>query len=189
MEENIDKMENSVPENAPQTGERGSMNRHAQIWGLYLGIAKSILLLIMVFTLMVKPSFWFTVFEFVVIIGLIVFCIRTYKRAGSTPLMSYSKVFKLGVLQSLYASLVVLFMAALTFYIIKPDYMDAVLEQSLEILAETMPEDSITYETAAKTVERMTTPFVYTISMVFNMFVSGLIITLIVGIFMKEKER
>lgn len=188
MEESIDRLGDFESGSAPRDGERGSMNRHAQVWGFYLGGLKSVLLLIMVLTLMVEAPFWFSVLDFTIIIGMISSCVRVYKRAGSTPLMTYSKVLKLGTLQSLYASIVIFFMAALAFYVIKPSYVDVAQEQSLQVLADTFGEDSVMYNNMVQTMERMNIPLLYTMSMVFNMFLSGFIFTLFVGVFTKEKK-
>lgn len=164
-----------------------TMLKSAMTWGLVLGVALVIFSLILYIVNILKPPFWVSLINYLVIIGGIVLGVKKYRDDDLGGEISYGKAFGFGVLICVFAALISAVYTYLLITVIDTEYMSklmAITEE--ELLNKGLPEEQI--DAAMAMSKKFTSPLFITISSVIGMGLIGAVFSAIVAIFMKKEK-
>jgi preprotein translocase subunit YajC len=158
-------------------------------YGILLGIVSVIYGVFMYVTnVYLDPSIIYGIISFLILIVLITLAIKAFKTENN-GFLSLSEALKVGIGAAVIGGIIAaVWSFALTTYI-EPDYTNQVMEVQREKLIETQPEMTETQIEAAIGMgsKLSSPPIAFAISLIGNLFF-GLIISLIVGLIMKNKN-
>jgi preprotein translocase subunit YajC len=158
-------------------------------YGILLGIVSVLFGVFMYVTnVYLDPSIIYSIISFLILIVLITLAIKAFKTENN-GFLSLSEALKVGIGAAVIGGIIAaVWSFALTTYI-EPDYTNQVMEVQREKLIETQPEMTETQIEAAIGMgsKLSSPPIAFAISLIGNLFF-GLIISLIVGLIMKNKN-
>ena len=167
-------------ENQSNAGSKAAMN-----YGLYMGLA--LVLNSVVFYVTGKPFSEVTAYlTYAIIIGSLVWSMRSFRDALDEKGLSYSRALGFGTLLSLFASLIVAFYTFVLYKIIDPGLLGKFmifLEESL--LKTGSPENKV--EIMMNMYKKVLTPLIFSIGQIFSVTFWGFIFSLIIAIFFKKQ--
>ena len=163
------------------------MYKSAMTSGLIVGIALVVFSLLIYIMGVVKPPFWVSLLQYVIIIGGIIYGTKKFRDDDLGGEISYSKALGFGVLICVFASIIMGVYMVLLMTVIDPEFMNkmiSVIEE--EYVKMGMSEDQI--DAAMKFVSKMQSPLFMAISTVFTFAIMGTIFSLVTSAFLKKEK-
>jgi preprotein translocase subunit YajC len=158
-------------------------------YGILLGIVSVIYGVFMYVTnVYLDPSIIYGIISFLILIVLITLAIKAFKTENN-GFLSLSEALKVGIGAAVIGGIIAaVWSFALTTYI-EPDYTNQIMEVQREKMIETQPEMTETQiDTAIGMSSKLSSPpIAFAISLIGSLFF-GLVISLIVGLIMKNKN-
>ncbi|MCF8361485.1 MAG: DUF4199 domain-containing protein [Prolixibacteraceae bacterium] len=163
---------------------KGLFWNKAMLWGLYMSLA----LILFTSILYITDNFFITLRSWIdtaIIIGGIVLCTMAFKsKLPDDEAFPYSRALGLGIATSFFASIVVGLFYFLLYKHVDPSLIEIIIIEAEEALIETgFGEAMIEQQT------RFITPAFLSVQHMFNTVFSGLLISLITSIFLRNKSQ
>ena len=155
--------------------------------GLFLGIALVVFSLIIYMMGVVKPPFWVSLVQYLIIIGGIVYGTKKFRDEDLGGEISYSKALGFGILICIFASVISGIYTVLLMTVIDPEFVNkmmAVLEE--EYVKAGLSEEQI--DAAMKMVSKMQSPIIMAVTNVIGFAFMGTIFSLITSAFIKKEK-
>ncbi|HCT30954.1 MAG TPA: hypothetical protein DIW31_09530 [Bacteroidales bacterium] len=163
------------------------MYKSAMTSGLFLGIALVVFSLIIYMMGVVKPPFWVSLVQYLIIIGGIVYGTKKFRDEDLGGEISYSKALGFGILICIFASVISGIYTVLLMTVIDPEFVNkmmAVLEE--EYVKAGLSEEQI--DAAMKMVSKMQSPIIMAVTNVIGFAFMGTIFSLITSAFIKKEK-
>lgn len=163
------------------------MYKSAMTSGLIVGIALVVFNLLIYIMGVVKPPFWVSLIQYVIIIGGIIYGTKKFRDEDLGGEISYSKALGFGVLICVFASIILGIYMILLMTVIDPEFINkmmSVIEE--EYVKMGMSEEQI--DAAMKIVGKMQSPIFMAISTVFTFAIMGTIFSLVTAAFLKKEK-
>jgi hypothetical protein len=163
------------------------MFKSAMTSGLILGIALVVFSLIIYIMGVIKPPFYVSILQYVIIIGGIVWGTKKFRDDDLGGEISYSKALGFGILICVFASIISGIYTILLMTVIDPEYMTklmSVIEE--EYVKAGLSEEQI--DAAMKMVGKMQSPIIMTITSIFGFAFMGTIFSLVTAAFLKKEK-
>ena len=163
------------------------MYKSAMTSGLIVGIALVVFSLLIYIMGVVKPPFWVSLLQYVIIIGGIIYGTKKFRDDDLGGEISYSKALGFGILICVFASIIMGVYMILLMTVIDPEFMNkmiSVIEE--EYVKMGMAEEQI--DAAMKIVGKMQSPIFMAISTVITFAIMGTIFSLITSAFLKKEK-
>jgi hypothetical protein len=162
--------------------------RHAATYGLYVGLALIVLSLLDYLLGFYGKNTAYIIFNHLVMAAGIVWATIQYRDKEKGGFISYGDSVGYGVLLSLFLGIVSSVFTIVLVTIISPDYMEHVMNITLEKLYEQGTLTDAQIEMTVKMMEKMSGPLILFISGVISSVIMGLIISLIASIFTRRNR-
>ena len=166
--------------------QSASISKAAMTFGLYLGLA--LVLNSVIFYVAAAPFSEVSRYvSYIIIIAGLSLGMWSFGKSTGSEGFPYGKVLGLGVLQSLFASILIAFFTFVLYQFIDPGLIDKLMAFTEEKLLSrgAMNEDQV--EAALSMSKKMMTPGIMAFSQVFSLTLMGTIFSLILAIFFKKK--
>lgn len=161
--------------------------KNAMTYGLIMGLGLVVVHVIQYMMDVYKTPFWVSLINYAIIIGVIVYGTIRFRDDELEGYISYGKAMGIGVLISLFASIVYGLYFFLLTSVFDPEYMSKLHAMIEEMYIEMgMSDDQI--EAAMSMVKRFQSPIITVISSVFSFVFMGTIFSLITSIFLKKEK-
>lgn len=163
------------------------MYKSAMTSGLILGIALVVFSIIIYITGVVKPPFWVSIVQYLIIIGGIVYGTKKFRDEDLGGEITYSKALGFGVLICVFAAIISGIYTVLLVTVIDPEFMNklmAIMEE--EYIKMGMSEEQI--DATMKVFTKMQSPLFMAISTVIGMAFMGTIFSLVTSAFLKKEK-
>jgi hypothetical protein len=158
----------------------------AMYWGFFIALASMLLTTVYYSTdnMFASSKSWIDTAIYVV--GIVLCTIAFKKTLPEDAEFTYSNALGLGVSASFFASLILALFTFVLYKYIDPDLIEQTLVQTEEKLIEAGFNDEM-IETQVEFQRKFVTPALLSITTIFSVTISGLIISLITSIFLKKK--
>lgn len=163
------------------------MYKSAMTSGLILGIALVVFSLIIYIMGVIKPPFWVSIIQYLIIIGGIIYGTKKFRDEDLGGEISYSKALGFGVLICVFAAIISGIYTVLLMTVIDPEFMNkmmSVVEE--EYVKMGMSEEQI--DAAMKMFTKMQSPLFMAISTVIGFAFMGTIFSLVTSAFLKKEK-
>jgi putative exporter of polyketide antibiotics len=167
--------------------QKVNTTKSAMTYGLILALGLIVFHLLQYIMDVYKPPTWVSLLNYAIIIGGIVYGTIRFRNDELGGYISYGRSLGMGVLISVFASIVYGFYFYLLTAVIDPGYMENVFKMLEETYLE-MGMDYDQVETTMGMVKKFQTPLLMVLSNVFGFTFIGTIFSLIVSIFIKKEE-
>lgn len=164
-----------------------TMLKSSMTSGLILGIALVVFSLVIYIMGIIKPPFWVSLLNYVIIIGGIVWGTKKYRDEDLGGEIAYSKALGFGILICVFASIISGIYTILLMTVIDPEYINklmTVLEE--EYVKAGLTEDQI--DAAMSMVKKMQSPIFMALSSVIGFAFMGAIFSLVTSAFLKKEK-
>ena len=167
--------------------EHHSVNHFAMKYGLYLGLA--LVLNLLIFYVMGDPfSTVSSILSFVILVAGIGFSMWTFAKLNTEEGLPYSRALGLGTLISLFGSVIIAFFTYILYKFIEPGLIDKLMASMEEkFLAAGYKDDMV--ENMLSFQKKMLTPAIMSFSQVLGTTFWGFIFSLILAIFFKKEAE
>jgi len=155
--------------------------------GLILGIALVVFSLVLFIMGVIKPPFYVSILQYLIIIGGIIYGTKKYRDDDLGGEISYSKALGFGVLICVFASVISGVYLILQMTVIDPEYISklmSVIEE--EYMKAGLSEEQT--DAAMKIVSKMQSPIFMAISSVVGFAFMGTIFSLVTSAFLKKEK-
>lgn len=164
-----------------------TMLKSAMTSGLFLGIALVVFSLIIYVMGVIKPPFYVSILQYLIIIGGIIYGTKKYRDDDLGGEISYSKALGFGVLICVFAAVISGIYTILLMTVIDPEYMSKLMSVIEEEYAKSgLSEEQI--EAAMKMVGKMQSPVFMAISTIIGFAFMGTIFSLVTSAFLKKEK-
>ena len=164
-----------------------SMYKSAMTSGLIVGIALVVFSLIIYMMGVIKPPFYVSIIQYVIIIGGIVYGTIKFRDEDLGGEISYSKALGFGVLICVFASIISGIYTILLMTVIDPEFMNKLMSvMEAELVSKGMPEEQI--EASLKIMSKMQSPIFMAISTVIGFAFMGTVFSLVTSAFLKKEK-
>jgi len=163
------------------------MFKSAMTYGMFVGIALIVLSLLTYIMGVIKPPFWVSLLQYVVIIAGIIYGTKKFRDEDLGGEISYSKALGFGILICVFASIIIGIYMIIFMKIIDPEFMNkmmAVIEE--EYVKAGLSEEQI--DAAMGMVSKMQSPIIMAIGTVFTFSFMGTIFSLVTAAFLKKEK-
>jgi hypothetical protein len=163
------------------------MLKSAMTSGLIMGIALVIFSLFIYIIGIIKPPFWVSLIQYVIIIGGIVYGTIKFRNEDLGGEISYSKALGFGILICVFASIISGIYTILLMTVIDPEYMTKMMSAIEEEYVKLgLSEEQI--DASMKMVSKMQSPIIMAITTVISFAFMGTIFSLITSAFIKKEN-
>jgi hypothetical protein len=164
-----------------------TMLKSAMTSGLILGIALVIFSLVIYIMGMIKPPFWVSILNYVIIIGGIIYGTKKYRDEDLGGEISYSKALGFGILVCVFASIISGIYMILQMTVIDPEYINKLMTVIEEEYAKMgMSEEQI--DAVMGMVSKMQNPIFMAVTSVVGFAFMGTIFSLVTSAFLKKEK-
>lgn len=163
------------------------MFKSAMTYGLFVGIALIVFSLLTYVMGVIKPPFWVSLLQYVIIVAGIIYGTKKFRDEDLGGEISYSKALGFGILICVFASVIVGIYMIIFMKVIDPEFMNkmmAVLEE--EYAKAGLSEEQI--DAAMGMVSKMQSPVIMAIGTVFSFSFMGTIFSLVTAAFLKKEK-
>ena len=167
--------------------EHHSVNYFAMMYGLYLGLA--LVLNLLIFYIMGDPFSTVSGYlNYAVMIAGIGYAMWTFAKLNTEEGLPYSRALGLGTLISLFGSIIIAFFTYILYKFIEPGLIDKLLASMEEkLLAGGYKDDMV--ENMLSVQKKFLTPALLSFGQVFGITLMGFIFSLILAIFFKKEPE
>lgn len=161
--------------------------KSAMIYGLFVGIALVVLSLLTYIMGVIKPPFWVSLIQYLIIVAGIVYGTIKFRDEELGGEISYSKALGFGVLICVFAAIVSGLYMIIFMTVIDPEFMNkmmAVIEE--EYIKAGLSEEQI--EAAMGMVSKMQSPVILAITNIVGFAFMGTIFSLVTAAFLKKEK-
>jgi len=163
------------------------MYKSAMTTGLILGIALIVFSLIIYVMDIIKPPFWVSIIQYLIIIGGIIYGTIKFRDEDLGGEITYSKALGFGVLICVFAAVISGIYTIILMKVIDPEYISKLMNvMEEELVSKGMPEEQI--EASMKIMSKMQSPFFMAISTVLGFAFMGTIFSLVTSAFLKKEK-
>lgn len=159
-------------------------------YGLILGII-TILFSVIMYAMQgvnLKPPLWQTIIGYFISIGVIYMAIKKFKEINNHTL-SIGQAIKTGVGIALIAGIIIAIFTFIFTKFVEPNFQTMILEHAQETMLESNPDLSDEQvEASLKITKMFTSPTIMLPLIIVGKIITGLIVSLIVGLIMKKDE-
>ncbi len=163
------------------------MFKSAMTYGLFVGIALIVFSLLTYVMGVIKPPFWVSLLQYVIIVAGIIYGTKKFRDEDLGGEISYSKALDFGILICVFASVIVGIYMIIFMKVIDPEFMNkmmAVLEE--EYAKAGLSEEQI--DVAMGMVSKMQSPIIMALGTVFSFSFMGTIFSLVTAAFLKKEK-
>ncbi len=163
------------------------MLKSAMTTGLFMGIALIIFSLIIYILGIIKPPFWVSILQYLIIIGGIIYGTKKFRDEDLGGEISYSKALGFGILICLVAAIISGIYTILLMTVIDPEFITKFMSvMEAELVSKGMPEDQI--EATMKIMSKMQSPTIMAVTAVISLTFMGTIFSLVTSAFLKKEK-
>lgn len=164
-----------------------TMYKSAMTSGLIVGIALVVLSLLIYIMGVVKPPFWVSLLQYVIIIGGIIYGTKKFRDEDLGGEISYSKALGFGVIICLVAAIISGIYTILLMTVIDPEFISKLMSvMEAELVSKGMPEEQI--EATMKIMSKMQSPIIMSVTAVISLTFMGTIFSLVTSAFLKKEK-
>lgn len=163
------------------------MFKSAMTYGLFVGIALIVLSLLTYIMGVIKPPFWVSLLQYVIIIAGIVYGTKKFRDEELGGEIAYSKALGFGVLICIFASIIVGIYMIIYMKFIDPEFMNKLMSIMEEEYAKAgLSEEQI--DATMGMVSKMQSPIIMALGTVFTFSFMGTIFSLVTAAFLKKEK-
>ncbi len=163
------------------------MYKSAMISGLFVGIALVVLSLLTYLMGVIKPPFWVSLLQYVIIVAGIIYGTKKFRDEDLGGEISYSKALGFGILICIFAAVVSGLYMVIFMTVIDPEFVNkllAIIEE--EYVKAGLSEEQI--DAAMSMVSKMQSPAMLAIFNVIGFAFMGTIFSLVTAAFLKKEK-
>jgi len=163
-----------------------SMLKHSMNYGLIMGVSLVILSLIIYLMGILKPPFWVSIINWIIVIAIIYIGSKKYRDEVLGGAIGYGNAVGYGVLVSAFSAVITSFFTVLLVTVIDPEYVNKLLViVEEEMVNKGLPDEQIS--AGLEMSKKFMSPIFMFFSGLLGSVLTGLVISLITSIFVKKE--